>query len=295
MKQLATHKQGFNSIYMMLDSGARGSKQQIKQLGAFRGLMAKPRKSTGSGGNEIIENPILANFKEGLSVLEYFISTHGARKGLADTALKTADAGYLTRRLVDVAQDVVVTEEDCHTLRGLSVTALIQNDEVVEGLEDRIIGRVALNDVVNPQNDEVILEAGSMIMEHDAKRITEANIDTVDVRSPLTCEARRGVCVKCYGRNLASNRVVEMGDAVGILAAQSIGEPGTQLTLRTFHVGGVASVSESESKINAKFDGVIEFDGLRAVSSKDDQGKKVAVVIGRTGCLLYTSDAADES
>ncbi len=285
MKQLATHKQGFNSIYMMLDSGARGSKQQIKQLGAFRGLMAKPRKSSGSGGNEIIENPILANFKEGLSVLEYFISTHGARKGLADTALKTADAGYLTRRLVDVAQDVVVTEEDCHTLRGLSVTALIQNDEVVEGLEDRIIGRVALNDVVNPQNDEVILEAGSMIMEHDAKRITEANIDTVDVRSPLTCEARRGVCVKCYGRNLASNRVVEMGDAVGILAAQSIGEPGTQLTLRTFHVGGVASVSESESKINAKFDGVIEFDGLRTVSSKDDQGKKVAVVIGRTGEL----------
>ncbi|HNA17815.1 MAG TPA: DNA-directed RNA polymerase subunit beta', partial [Ferruginibacter sp.] len=235
--ELATNKQGFNSVYMMLDSGARGSKQQIKQLAGLRGLMAKPRKS-GSSGSEIIENPILANFKDGLSVLEYFISTHGARKGLADTALKTADAGYLTRRLVDVSQDVVINEEDCGTLRGIATSALKDNEDIIEPLSDRIEGRTSLHDIFHPVSDELLITAGEEISAEMARTIEDSGIETVEIRSVLTCESKRGVCVKCYGKNLASGMLAQRGDAVGIIAAQSIGEPGTQLTLRTFHVGG---------------------------------------------------------
>nr|MCU0335122.1 DNA-directed RNA polymerase subunit beta' [Chitinophagaceae bacterium] len=239
IREMATDKQGFNSVYMMLDSGARGSKQQVKQLAGMRGLMAKPRKS-GSTGSEIIENPILSNFKGGLNVLDYFISTHGARKGLADTALKTADAGYLTRRLVDVAQDVVITEEDCGTLRGIATSALKDNEDIIEPLSDRIEGRTSLHNVYNPVTDELIVAAGEEITSDLAKAIEEAGIDVIEIRSVLTCESKRGVCVKCYGKNLATGYTAQRGDAVGIIAAQSIGEPGTQLTLRTFHVGGVA-------------------------------------------------------
>ncbi len=275
---------GFNSVYMMLDSGARGSKEQIRQLGGMRGLMQKPRKS-GSSGAEIIENPILANLKEGLSVLEYFISTHGARKGLADTALKTADAGYLTRRLVDVAQDVVITDEDCGTLRGISISALKDNEEVVEPLYDRIIGRVSLYDVEDPISGKVLVKAGEEINEKVGLEIENSAVDTVEIRSVLTCETRQGVCVKCYGRNLATNRMAQKGDAVGIIAAQSIGEPGTQLTLRTFHVGGVASNIVTESQLQSKFDGVLEFDGVKTVKSENETGEKVTKVIGRTGEL----------
>ncbi|MCH8329816.1 MAG: DNA-directed RNA polymerase subunit beta' [Bacteroidetes bacterium] len=282
LKQLAEDKNGFNSVYMMLDSGARGSKEQIRQLGGMRGLMAKPRKS-GSTGAEIIENPILSNLKEGLSILEYFISTHGARKGLADTALKTADAGYLTRRLVDVAQDVVITENDCETLRGISISALKDNEEVVEPLYDRIIGRTILNEVIDPISNELIIEAGETISEDIGTLIEDSVIETVEIRSVLTCEARRGVCVKCYGRNLATGKLAEKGDAVGIIAAQSIGEPGTQLTLRTFHVGGTASNVATESQLLAKFDGVVEFDEIRTVASKDNEGKKQQIILGRTG------------
>jgi DNA-directed RNA polymerase subunit beta' len=284
IRELATDKQGFNSVYMMLDSGARGSKQQIKQLAGLRGLMAKPRKS-GSTGSEIIENPILSNFKDGLNVLEYFISTHGARKGLADTALKTADAGYLTRRLVDVAQDVVITEEDCGTLRGIAITALKDNEEVVEPLYDRILGRTSLHDVYDPHSDELIAAAGEEITEEIAHRIEESTIETVEIRSVLTCESRRGVCVKCYGKNLATGYLAQRGDAVGIIAAQSIGEPGTQLTLRTFHVGGVAGSTSVESALNAKFEGTVQFDGLRTTTYENNEGEKVQVVIGRTGEL----------
>jgi DNA-directed RNA polymerase subunit beta' len=282
IRAMATDKQGFNSVYMMLDSGARGSKQQVKQLAGLRGLMAKPRKS-GSTGSEIIENPILANFKDGLSVLEYFISTHGARKGLADTALKTADAGYLTRRLVDVAQDVVITEEDCNTLRGIATSALKDNEDIVEPLFDRILGRTSLHDVYDPQTDKLIIHAGELIDEDIAKRIDESGIETVEIRSVLTCESKRGVCVKCYGVNLATGQVAQKGDAVGIIAAQSIGEPGTQLTLRTFHVGGVAGSASVESSLTAKFDGTVQFDGLRTVKTTNNEGKEVQVVIGRTG------------
>ncbi len=282
IRELSSDKQGFNSVYMMLDSGARGSKQQIKQLCGIRGLMAKPRKS-GSTGSEIIENPILSNFKGGLNVLDYFISTHGARKGLADTALKTADAGYLTRRLVDVAQDVVITEEDCGTLRGIAISALKDNEEIVEPLFDRIIGRTSLHDVYNPQSDDTIVAAGQEIDEDIAKRIEEAGIETVEIRSVLTCESKRGVCVKCYGKNLATGNRTQKGDAVGIIAAQSIGEPGTQLTLRTFHVGGVAGSASVESSLTAKFDGTIQFDGLRTVTSQNNEGDNVQIVIGRTG------------
>lgn len=285
IRELATDKQGFNSVYMMLDSGARGSKQQIKQLAGLRGLMAKPRKS-GSTGSEIIENPILSNFKDGLNVLEYFISTHGARKGLADTALKTADAGYLTRRLVDVAQDVVITEEDCGTLRGIATTALKDNEEVVEPLYDRILGRTSLHDIYDPlSDDELIVAAGDEITEEIAHRIEESAIETVEIRSVLTCESRRGVCVKCYGKNLATGYLAQRGDAVGIIAAQSIGEPGTQLTLRTFHVGGVAGSASVESALLAKFDGTVQFDGLRTTTFENNEGEKVQVVIGRTGEL----------
>ena len=283
IRELSTDKQGFNSVYMMLDSGARGSKQQIKQLAGIRGLMAKPRKS-GSTGSEIIENPILSNFKGGLNVLDYFISTHGARKGLADTALKTADAGYLTRRLVDVAQDVVITEEDCGTLRGIATSALKDNEDVVEPLYDRILGRTSLHDVYDPlKDDQLIAKAGEEITEEIARKIEESGIETIEIRSVLTCESKRGVCVRCYGKNLATGYTAQKGDAVGIIAAQSIGEPGTQLTLRTFHVGGVAGSASVESSLNAKFEGVIQFDGLRTVTTENNEGHKVQVVIGRTG------------
>ncbi len=282
IRELAADKQGFNSVYMMLDSGARGSKQQIKQLAGLRGLMAKPRKS-GSSGSEIIENPILANFKDGLSVLEYFISTHGARKGLADTALKTADAGYLTRRLVDVSQDVVINEEDCGTLRGIATSALKDNEDIIEALSDRIEGRTSLHNVYHPLTEELLISAGEEISAEMAKQIDESGIEVVEIRSVLTCESKRGVCVKCYGKNLASGMLAQRGDAVGIIAAQSIGEPGTQLTLRTFHVGGVAGSASVESTLPAKFDGTLQFDGLRTVHTENHEGKKINVVIGRTG------------
>jgi DNA-directed RNA polymerase subunit beta' len=282
IRELAADKQGFNSVFMMLDSGARGSKQQIKQLCGIRGLMAKPRKS-GSSGSEIIENPILSNFKGGLNVLDYFISTHGARKGLADTALKTADAGYLTRRLVDVAQDVVITEEDCGTLRGIATSALKDNEEIVEPLLDRIVGRTSLHTIYNPTSDQQIIGAGSEITDDIARSIDEAGIEIVEIRSVLTCESKRGVCVRCYGKNLATGNRAQRGDAVGIIAAQSIGEPGTQLTLRTFHVGGVAGSASVESSLFAKFDGTIQFDGLRTVTAENNDKEKVQIVIGRTG------------
>jgi len=282
IREMATDKQGFNSVYMMLDSGARGSKTQVKQLVGIRGLMAKPRKS-GSTGSEVIENPILSNFKGGLNVLDYFISTHGARKGLADTALKTADAGYLTRRLVDVSQDVVISEEDCGTLRGIATSALKDNEDVIEQLADRIEGRTSSQDVFHPFTNELIVAGGEEISIDAARLIEDAGIETVEIRSVLTCESKRGVCVKCYGRNLATGYITQKGDAVGIIAAQSIGEPGTQLTLRTFHVGGVAGSSSVESSLNAKFDGTIQFDGLRTVDTINNDGNKVKVVIGRTG------------
>jgi DNA-directed RNA polymerase subunit beta' len=282
IREMSADKQGFNSVYMMLDSGARGSKQQVKQLAGMRGLMAKPRKS-GSTGSEIIENPILSNFKGGLNVLDYFISTHGARKGLADTALKTADAGYLTRRLVDVAQDVVITEEDCGTLRGIAISALKDNEDVIEPLSDRIEGRTSLHDVYDPQTDELIVHAGEEVTTEIAKRIEDSGIESVEIRSVLTCESRRGCCVKCYCKNLATGNLAQKGDAVGIIAAQSIGEPGTQLTLRTFHVGGVAGSAAVESTLLAKFDGVVQFDGLRSVTIENNEGHKAHIVIGRTG------------
>ena len=292
IREMAADKQGFNSVYMMLDSGARGSKQQVKQLAGLRGLMAKPRRS-GSSGSEIIENPILSNFKDGLSVLEYFISTHGARKGLADTALKTADAGYLTRRLVDVAQDVVINEEDCGTLRGIATSALKDNEEIVEPLYDRILGRTSLHNMFDPLTDELIANAGEEITEDIAKRIEDSAIDIVEIRSVLTCESRRGVCAKCYGKNLATGYMAQRGDAVGIIAAQSIGEPGTQLTLRTFHVGGVAGSSAIESELLTRFDGTIQFDGLRTTKYKNDEGDDVIVVIGRTGEVRIVDVAND--
>ena len=282
IREMAIDKQGFNSVYMMLDSGARGSKTQVKQLVGIRGLMTKPRKS-GSTGSEVIENPILSNFKGGLNVLDYFISTHGARKGLADTALKTADAGYLTRRLVDVSQDVVISEEDCGTLRGIATSALKDNEDIIEPLADRLEGRTSLHDVFNPITSELMVGAGEEIMIDVARAMEDVGIESVEIRSVLTCESKRGVCVSCYGRNLATGYVTQRGDAVGIIAAQSIGEPGTQLTLRTFHVGGVAGSSSVESALNAKFDGTIQFDGLRTVDTINNDGNKVKVVIGRTG------------
>ena len=272
IRAMADDKQGFNSVYMMLDSGARGSKQQVKQLAGLRGLMAKPRKS-GSTGSEIIENPILSNFKDGLSVLEYFISTHGARKGLADTALKTADAGYLTRRLVDVAQDVIISEEDCGTLRGIATSALKDNEDIVEPLYDRILGRTSLHDVYDPTSDTLLVAAGQKIDEDNARKIEDAGIETIEIRSVLTCESKRGCCVKCYGLNLATGNIAQKGDAVGIIAAQSIGEPGTQLTLRTFHVGGVAGSASVESHLTAKFEGTVQFDGLRTVKLRTTKEK----------------------
>ena len=282
IREMASDKQGFNSVYMMLDSGARGSKQQVKQLAGLRGLMAKPRKS-GSTGSEIIENPVLSNFKDGLSVLDYFISTHGARKGLADTALKTADAGYLTRRLVDVAQDVVINDEDCGTLRGIATSALKDNEDIIEPLSDRIEGRTSLHNVYDLQTDQLLVAAGEEITSFIAQKIEDSGIEMVEIRSVLTCESKRGVCVKCYGKNLATGAIAQKGDAVGIIAAQSIGEPGTQLTLRTFHVGGVAGSASVESTLNAKFDGTVQFDGLRTVTTTNNEGNKVQIVIGRTG------------
>ena len=281
MKRIREDQQGFNSVYMMLDSGARGSKEQIRQLTGMRGLMAKPKKST-AGGGEIIENPILSNFKEGLSILEYFISTHGARKGLADTALKTADAGYLTRRLVDVSQDVIITEDDCGTLRGISVSALKKNEEIVENLADRVVGRTSLQDVYDPITGELLVSSGQAVDDSIAFKIENSSVETVEVRSPLTCESKRGICAKCYGRNLATGNYVQMGEAVGVVAAQSIGEPGTQLTLRTFHVGGIAGNISEESSVVSKFDGDIEIDDLKTVKGKNSEGEDVEIVISRT-------------
>jgi|AntAceMinimDraft_17_1070374.scaffolds.fasta_scaffold00427_14 DNA-directed RNA polymerase subunit beta' len=278
---LAKDRQGFNSVFMMLDSGARGSREQIRQLSGMRGLMAKPQRSGASGG-EIIENPIISNFMEGLSVLEYFISTHGARKGLADTALKTADAGYLTRRLVDVAQDAIITNEDCGTLRGLTVTYLKKNDEIVETLYERILGRTSLHDIYHPQTGELIIKAGEELTEEICKIIEKSPIESVEIRSVLTCESEKGVCAKCYGRNLSTARMVEKGEAVGVIAAQSIGEPGTQLTLRTFHVGGTASAIATESKIESKYDGILEIEDLRTVEYTNSEGKTYDIVIGRS-------------
>ncbi len=282
LKQISSDRQGFNPIYMMLDSGARGSKEQIRQLGGMRGLMAKPQKNLSGGTGEIIENPILSNFKEGLSVLEYFISTHGARKGLADTALKTADAGYLTRRLHDVAQDVVVSEVDCGTLRGIPISALKDNEEVVESLYERVLGRVSLHDTYDPITGELLVKSGEEITEDIADKIENSAIESMEIRSALTCETKFGICAKCYGRNLSTGRMVQDGEAVGVIAAQSIGEPGTQLTLRTFHVGGTASNIAAESQLTAKFGGILEFEEVRSVAYKSEDGE-IQIVLGRQG------------
>ena len=298
MKTISSDDQGFNSVYMMLDSGARGSKEQIRQLSGMRGLMAKPQKA-GAEGGQIIENPILSNFKEGLSVLEYFISTHGARKGLADTALKTADAGYLTRRLVDVSHDVIINEEDCGTLRGLVCTALKNNDEVIATLYERILGRVSVHDIIHPTTGKLIVAGGEEITEDIAQEIEDSPIESVEIRSVLTCESKKGVCAKCYGRNLASSRMVQKGEAVGVIAAQSIGEPGTQLTLRTFHAGGIAGNMAANASIVAKNNARLEFEELRTVDTVDETtGEAVKVVVGRlaevrfidvnTGIILST-------
>ena len=297
MKEMTEADQGFNAVYMMLDSGARGSKDQIKQLSGMRGLMAKPQKA-GAEGAQIIENPILSNFKEGMSVLEYFIASHGARKGLADTAMKTADAGYLTRRLVDVSHDVIITEEDCGTLRGLVCTALKNGDEIISSLYERILGRVSVHDVIHPTTGELIVKSGEEITEAKAKAIDESPIESVEIRSVLTCESKKGVCAKCYGRNLASSRMVQKGEAVGVIAAQSIGEPGTQLTLRTFHAGGIAGNMAANASIVAKNNARLEFEELRTVDTVDEMGEAVKVVVGRlaevrfidvnTGIILST-------
>jgi len=279
-KQISADQQGFNPVYMMLDSGARGSTQQIKQLCGMRGLMAKPQKS-GAAGAEIIENPVVSNLKEGMTVLEYFISTHGARKGLADTALKTADAGYLTRRLVDVSHDVIITEEDCGTLRGLIATAIKNKDEVVESLGERILGRTSVHDIFNPLTGELIIRAGEEIREDTAELIDTLPIEQIEIRSVLTCESRKGVCAKCYGRNLATSRMVEKGEVVGVIAAQSIGEPGTQLTLRTFHVGGTASSAAADSSIESKYNGKLQFEELRTIQRVTDDGTVEDVVVSR--------------
>jgi DNA-directed RNA polymerase subunit beta' len=289
MEQLEKDKQGFNSVYMMMHSGARGSREQVRQLGGMRGLMAKPQKSLHGAVGGIIENPILSNFKEGLDVIEYFISTHGARKGLADTALKTADAGYLTRRLVDVAQDVITTQEDCDTLRGITVSALKDNNEILEPISEKILGRIAIHDVYHPGTKALLIPAGEEITEALAAAADEANVEEVEIRSALTCEAERGICIKCYGRNLATGKMVQIGEAVGVIAAQSIGEPGTQLTLRTFHVGGTASNIAVEAKLQAKYDGLVTFEDVGAVEITNSEGTKLAVVMSRS-CEVHILD-----
>ena len=280
MKNISSDKQGFNSVFMMLDSGARGSKEQIRQLSGMRGLMAKPKKS-GDHGESIIENPITTNFREGLSILEYFISTHGARKGLADTALKTADAGYLTRRLVDVAQDVIITKEDCGTLKGLDIFALKANDDILESLAERISGRISLHEILDPNTNSILVEANEMITYTIAQSIDKSGIESVEVRSALTCQTRRGICKKCYGKSLSTSRMAQVGETVGVVAAQSVGEPGTQLTLRTFHVGGTASRSEVDSSITIRKDGKLEIEDLRTVKSKNKSGDSIEIVVSR--------------
>ena len=289
MKQMTEADQGFNAVFMMLDSGARGSADQIAQLAGMRGLMAKPQKA-GAEGAQIIENPILSNFKEGMSVLEYFISTHGARKGLADTALKTADAGYLTRRLVDVSHDVIITEEDCGTLRGLVCTALKDGDEIISSLGERILGRVSVHDIIHPSTGKLIVAAGEEITEEIADEIENSPIESVEIRSVLTCESRHGVCMKCYGRNLATSRMVQKGEAVGVIAAQSIGEPGTQLTLRTFHAGGVAGNAAANASIVAKHDARVEFEELRTVDVTNEDGTPGKVVVGRLAEVRFVDE-----
>jgi DNA-directed RNA polymerase subunit beta' len=281
---LSHSREGFNSLYMMVDSGARGSKEQVRQLAGMRGLMAKPQKSLSGATGELIENPIIANFREGLSILEYFISTHGARKGLADTALKTADAGYLTRRLVDVAQDAIVTIHDCGTIRGVVTGALKEGEDIKEPLYERILGRVAVHDVTDPMNNKIIAHAGEMLDEEKADKISETSIETVEIRSVLTCEAKRGVCALCYGRNLTTGELIQPGEAVGTIAAQSIGEPGTQLTLRTFHTGGTASLIESQSRVQSKFDGAVQYEGLKLIELEEEEGSRI-IVLGRSGVV----------
>ena len=295
MKHMTEDDQGFNAVYMMLDSGARGSADQIAQLAGMRGLMAKPQKA-GAEGNSIIENPILNNLKEGMSVQEYFIASHGARKGLADTAMKTADAGYLTRRLVDVSHDVIINEEDCGTLRGLECRALKDGDEVISTLSERILGRVSVHDVVNPHTNEVIVEAGEEITEYKAQAIEAAQVEMVEIRSVLTCESKKGVCRKCYGRNLATSRMVQIGEAVGVIAAQAIGEPGTQLTLRTFHSGGVAENAAANANMKSKYDAKLKFDGLRTVPFVDKTGdteRECQMVVSRLAEVQFVDQNTD--
>ena len=292
MKEMTEADQGFNAVYMMLDSGARGSQDQIKQLSGMRGLMAKPQKA-GAEGAQIIENPILSNFKEGMSVLEYFIASHGARKGLADTAMKTADAGYLTRRLVDVSHDVIITQEDCGTLRGLECRALKNGDEIVSSLGERILGRVSVHDIIHPTTGELICAAGEEINEEKADIIEKSPIEMVEIRSVLTCESKRGICAKCYGRNLATSRMVQLGEAAGVIAAQAIGEPGTQLTLRTFHAGGVAGNAAANASIVAKNDARIEFEEVRDVPFRDDESKDCRMVVSRLGEIRFIDPNTD--
>ena len=292
MKEMTEADQGFNAVYMMLDSGARGSQDQIKQLSGMRGLMAKPQKA-GAEGAQIIENPILSNFKEGMSVLEYFIASHGARKGLADTAMKTADAGYLTRRLVDVSHDVIITQEDCGTLRGLECRALKNGDEIVSSLGERILGRVSVHDIIHPTTGELICAAGEEINEEKADIIEKSPIEMVEIRSVLTCESKRGICAKCYGRNLATSRMVQLGEAAGVIAAQAIGEPGTQLTLRTFHAGGVAGNAAANASIVAKNNARIEFEEVRDVPFRDDESKDCRMVVSRLGEIRFIDPNTD--
>ena len=284
-QELQLAQDGFNTFWMMLDSQARGSKEQIRQLAGMRGLMAKPQKSLTGSSAELIENPIISNFKEGLTILEYFISTHGARKGLADTALKTADAGYLTRRLHDVAQDMIISGDDCGTIRGVEMKALKDGEDVKEPLSERILGRCALVDIINPENGEIIVGKGQVLTEENAQKVAESSLESVLIRSVLTCESRRGVCAKCYGRNMATGQMVDVGEAVGTIASQSIGEPGTQLTLRTFHTGGTASLVASQSTVLAKFDGKIIFENVKIVSYEDENGMDMSVVISRSGVI----------
>ena len=284
-QELQLAQDGFNTFWMMLDSQARGSKEQIRQLAGMRGLMAKPQKSLTGSSAELIENPIISNFKEGLTILEYFISTHGARKGLADTALKTADAGYLTRRLHDVAQDMIISGDDCGTIRGVEMKALKDGEDVKEPLSERILGRCALVDIINPENGEIIVGKGQVLTEENAQKVAESSLESVLIRSVLTCESRRGVCAKCYGRNMATGQMVDVGEAVGTIASQSIGEPGTQLTLRTFHTGGTASLVASQSTVLAKFDGKIIFENVKIVSYEDENGVDMSVVISRSGVI----------